>query len=38
MKIFIEFIDHGFWNDIVNGPYIPMTVVKGVSVVKSYDE
>jgi len=38
MKIFIESIDRGTWNDIVNGPYIPMVVVNGVSVVKSYDE
>jgi len=32
MKIFIESIDRGNWNAIVNGPYIPM------SVVKSYNE
>jgi len=38
MKIFIESIDHGIWNAIVNGPYIPMSVVNGVFVVKSYDE
>jgi len=38
MKIFIESIDRGIWNVIVNGPYIPMSVVNGVSVVKSYDE
>ena len=38
MKIFIESIDRGNWNTIVNGHYIPMSVVNGVSVVKSYDE
>jgi len=38
MKIFIESIDRGIWNAIVNGPYIPMSVVNGVSVEKSYDE
>jgi len=38
MKIFIESIDRGIWNAIVNGPYIPMSVVDGVSIVKSYDE
>jgi len=38
MTIFIEFIDRGIWNAIVNGPYIPMFVVNGVSIVKPYDE
>jgi len=38
MKIFIESIDHDIWNAIVNGPYIPMSVVNGMSVVKSFDE
>jgi len=38
MKIFIESIDRGIWNVIVNGPYIPMTIVNGVLVEKSYDE
>jgi len=38
MKIFIESIDHGIHNAIVNGPYIPMSVVNDVSVVKPYDE
>jgi len=38
MKIFIEYSDRGIWNGIVIGPYIPMSVVNGVSVVKSYDE
>ena len=38
MKIFIESIDRGIWNAIVNGPYIPIFVVNGVSIVKSYDE
>jgi len=30
MKIFIESIDRGIWNAIVNGPFIPMHVVDGV--------
>jgi len=38
MKIFIESIDRGIWNAIVNGPYIPMSVVNGVSVAKPYGE
>jgi len=38
MKIFIESIDRGISNAIVNGPYVPMTVVNGVSIVKSFDE
>jgi len=37
-QIFIESIDKGIWNAIVNGPYVPMHVVDGVSVVKSFDE
>jgi len=38
MKIFIESIDRGIWNAIVNGPYIPMTVLNGVPFEKSFDE
>jgi len=38
MKIFIESIDCGIWNVIVNDPYIPMFVVNGVFVAKPYDE
>jgi len=38
MKIFIESIDRGIWNAIVNGPYIPMSIVDDVSIVKSYNE
>ena len=37
MKIFIESIDRGIWNAVVNGPYIPMSVVNGESIVKAYD-
>jgi len=37
MKIFIETIDHGIWNAIVNGPYVPMNVVNGVFV-KSFED
>jgi len=38
MKIFIESIDRGIWNAIVNGSFIPMHVVNGVSIVKCFDE
>ena len=38
MKIFIESIDRGIWNAIVNGPYIPVSVVNGISVAKPFDE
>ena len=38
MKIFIEFIDRGIWKAIVNGPYIPVSVVNGISVAKPIDE
>ena len=38
MKIFIESINCGIWNAIVNDTYIPMFVVNGVHVEKSYDE
>jgi len=38
MKIFIESIDRGIWNAIVNGPYIPTIVLNGVPVEKSFDE
>jgi len=35
MKIFTESINRGIWNAIVNGPYIPMSVVNGVPIEKS---
>jgi len=35
---FIESIDRGIWNAIVNGPYIPFSIVNGISIVKPYDE
>jgi len=38
MKIFIESIDRGIWNSIVNRPYIPVSVVNGIFVAKSFDE
>jgi len=38
MQIFIESIDRGIWNAIVNGPYIPVFVVNGISVAKPFDE
>ena len=36
MNIFIEFIDRGIWNAIVNDPYIPVSIVNGESAVKPY--
>jgi len=38
MKIFIESIDRGIWNAIVNGSFIPMHVVDGMPAVKPFDE
>ena len=38
MKIFIESIDKGIWNALVNEPYIPVSVVNGISVAKPFDE
>jgi len=38
MKIFIESIDQGIWNAIVNGPYIAVSVVNGISIAKPFDE
>jgi len=38
MKIFVESINRGIWNVIVNGPYIPMSLVDCVPIEKSYDE
>ena len=38
MKIFIESIDRGIWNAIVNGYFIPMAVLNAVPVEKSFDE
>jgi len=38
MKIFIESIDRGIWNAILNGPYIPVSVVNGIFVAKPFDE
>jgi len=32
MKIFIESLDRGIWDEIVNGPYIPKTVIDGTTV------
>jgi len=38
MKIFIESIERGIWNTIVNGPYILVSIVNGISVAKPFDE
>jgi len=38
MTIFIESINRGIWNAIMNGPYIPVFVVNGISVAKPFYE
>jgi len=38
MKVFIESINCGIWNAIMNGPYVPMTLVNGVVVEKPFDK
>jgi len=38
IKTFIESIDRGIWNAIVNDSDIPVSVVNGISVAKSFDE
>jgi len=38
MRILIESIDRGIWNAIVDGPYVSMHVVDGMSVMKPFDE
>jgi len=37
MKIFLELIDMGVWNAIVNGPYIPMHTINNVQVKKDFN-
>jgi len=34
MKIFIESLDRGVWDAIVNSPFIPKIVIDGVTVDK----
>jgi len=34
MKIFIESLDRGVWDAVVNGPYVLKTVINGESVDK----
>ena len=38
MKIFMESIDIGIWDVVVNGPFIPMHVVKKENVKKAWSE
>ena len=38
MKIFIESLDRGIWDAIVNDPYVPKTVVDGVTINKPWSE
>ena len=37
-KNFIESINRGIWNAIVNGPYIPVSVENGIFMAKPFDE
>jgi len=38
MKIFIESLDRVIWDAIVNDPYVPKTVVDGVTINKPWSE
>jgi len=38
MKIFIESLDRGVWDAIVNGPFVPKIVIDGVSVDNPWSE
>jgi len=38
MNIFIESIDRGMWNAIMNGPYISVSIMNGISVAKPFIE
>ena len=34
MQVFLEFVDKGVWDAVVNGPYIPKVIVHGKEVQK----
>jgi len=38
MKIFIKSINSWIWNAIMNGPFVPMTIVDGIVVENPLDE
>jgi len=38
MKIFMESIDMGIWNAVVNGPFVPMHVIKEETVKKPWSD
>ena len=38
MKIFMESIDMGIWDAVVNGPFVPMQVVKEETVKKPWSD
>jgi len=38
MKIFMESIDMGIWDAMVNGTFVPMQVVKGETVMKPWSQ
>jgi len=38
MKIFIESLDRGIWDAIINGPFIPKHIIDGAVVDKPWSE
>jgi len=38
MKIFIDSFDRGIWDTIVNGPFVPKTIIDGVTTDKPWSE
>jgi len=38
MKIFMESIDMGIWDAMINGPFVPMQVVKDETMKKPWSE
>jgi len=36
MKIFLEFVDIGIWDAVLNGPFVPFNVVNDVQESKSF--
>jgi len=38
MKIFLELVDKGVWDVVVNGPFQPIKVVEGKTVLKEFSQ
>jgi len=38
MKIFMEYIDFGIWEAVIDGPFVPMQVIKDETVKKARSE